>query len=67
MFKRISTTAIAVAIFAGAIVTPAFAKGGYLNKYSVTSNRSVESITVARRVAHLKRIDMPKLGRFIIW
>ncbi len=39
-YKTISTTAVALALMAGALVTPAFAKGGYMNKYSISSNRS---------------------------
>jgi hypothetical protein len=41
MFKKISTIAVAGALMAGAIATPVFAKGGYNNKYSISTNRSI--------------------------
>ncbi len=65
-FKTLSTTALAATLLAGALATPAFAKGGYENKYTVNSNRSVYGVSFDR-VRLEKRIAMPKLGKNIIW
>ena len=43
--KTIGTTAVTLALLAGALITPAFAKGGYNNKWTTTSNKSVTERT----------------------
>ncbi len=39
--KTIGTTVVTLALLAGTLATPAFAKGGYNNKWTHTSNHSV--------------------------
>jgi hypothetical protein len=53
--KTIGVTAVSLALLAGTLATPAFAKGGYNNKITVVSNRGYsESKTLIRHYGGLK-------------
>jgi hypothetical protein len=47
--KTIGVTAVSLALLAGTLATPAFAKGGYNNTITVTSNRGYTSDKVTIR------------------
>ena len=47
--KTIGVTAVSLALLAGTLATPAFAKGGFNNTLTVTSNRGYTSDKVTIR------------------